>query len=150
MKRKIVARAALGFPLGIALGHVITVIISLIVGDGEFYPCKPEFVELIGGEAAAAAVQTVLCGFMGSGFAAASAVWETDRLNIAVQTGICFGIYAVSLLPIAYFTNWMEHSPTGIMSYVGIFAAAFVFVWIIQYMGIKRKIKRLNAKLSGQ
>ena len=84
---------------------------------------------------------------MGSGFAAASVIWELENISIAAQSGICFGIYAVIMLPIAYFTSWMEHLAAGIISYILIFAASFVFVWIIQYLAWKNKIKAINSKL---
>ena len=42
MKKKMIQRGLLGFPLGIAIGFVITVIISMCIGDGSFYPVTPE------------------------------------------------------------------------------------------------------------
>ncbi|MGN0608063.1 MAG: DUF3021 domain-containing protein [Oscillospiraceae bacterium] len=150
MKRKIISRAALGFPIGIAIGHIITVIISLMSGEGEFFPCVPEFVSAVGNEAAAVALQTFLCGIMGTGFAAASVIWEMDNISIAAQTGICLAIYAVFLLPIAYFSYWMEHSPAGILSYIGIFAGIFAVVWLAQYAVWKKRIKSINEKLKGK
>ncbi len=149
MKKKIIERAVPGFFIGIAIGQIISVLISLVSGKGEFIICTPEFIEQIGNEALAGAIQTLLCGIMGSGFAAASVIWELENISIAAQTGICFGIYAIIMLPIAYFTSWMEHSAAGIISYIMIFAASFVFVWIIQYFAWKNKIKAINSKLEG-
>lgn len=147
MKKEIIDRTVAGFFIGIAISQIISVLISLIAGKGEFLVCVPEFTELIGNEAAAAAIQSLLSGVMGMGYASASLIWESDKLNIAAQTGICFGIYAVTLLPIAYFTNWMEHSVQGVLGYIGIFAASFVVVWLIQYLLLKRRIKAINAKM---
>lgn len=149
MRKKIIERTVSGFFFGIAIGQIISVLISLIAGEGEFMICAGEFIALIGSEAAAAAIQTLLCGVMGSGFAAASLIWESDRLNIAAQTGICFSIYAVTLLPIAYFTNWMEHTLLGVLGYIGIFAASFVVVWLNQYLLLRKRIKAINAKMQG-
>ena len=42
MKKKMIQRGLLGFPLGIAIGFVITVIISMCIGDGSFYPVRSE------------------------------------------------------------------------------------------------------------
>ena len=147
MKKKIIGRSVLGFFIGIAIGQIVSVLISLIGGSGKFIICTPEFVELIGNEASAAAIQTFLCGVMGIGYAAASPVWESEKLNIAAQSGICFGIYAAALLPIAYFTNWMAHSVSGVLGYIGIFAGSFVVVWIFQYITLKIRINALNAKI---
>ncbi len=146
--KKVLARTFIGLPVGIAIGNVITVMISLMNGN-EYFVCTPEFVELVGNEAAAAAIQTLLCGIMGMGFAGASLVWESEKLSIVAQSGICLGIYAAVLLPTAYFTSWMEHSAVGILSYFGIFAASFVVVWLAQYFVLKNRIKAINARLKG-
>ncbi len=148
MKKKIIERTVPGFFIGISIGQIICVLISLINGTGEFIICAPEFIELMGNEAAAGAVQTLLCGIMGIGFSAASVIWEIDELSIAAQSGICLGIYAAVMLPIAYFTSWMEHSAAGVLSYAGIFIAVFVITWIVQYLAWKRKLKIINAKLN--
>ena len=59
MKRKIIKRGFLGFPLGIAIGYVITVIISVCVGDGSFYPVTAELIDTMGNELNAVVFQTV-------------------------------------------------------------------------------------------
>lgn len=145
--KKVLSRLPLGFVAGIAIGHVITVLISLIKNDGAFYPCVPEFISMIGSEANAAALQTLLCGIMGIGFSAGSYIWELENRSIAWQTGIAFLIYALSMLPIAYFANWMEHSLIGILSYCGIFVICFVVVWLIQFAVWRKKISSINSQL---
>ena len=42
----------------------------------------------------------------------------------------------------------MKHSLAGVLSYVGLFSAIFVVVWISQYLLWKRIIKRMNAFVS--
>lgn len=145
MKKQIIKRGVFGFPVGIAIGYVITVIVSTFVGDGNFYPVTPELVSAMGGELNAVILQTVLCGVMGAGFAAASVIWELDSWSLAKQSGIYFLIACVLMLPIAYAANWMEHSVGGILSYIGIFIAIFISVWLAQYLSWKRKIKKMNA-----
>ena len=50
MKKKMIQRGLLGFPLGIAIGFVITVIISMCIGDGSFYPVTPELMDTMKNE----------------------------------------------------------------------------------------------------
>ena len=50
MKKKMIQRGLLGFPLGIAIGFVITVIISMCIGDGSFYPVTPELIDTMKNE----------------------------------------------------------------------------------------------------
>ncbi|MCI5510453.1 MAG: DUF3021 domain-containing protein [Eubacterium sp.] len=144
MKKQIIKRGLFGFPVGIAIGFVITLIISACVGDGNFYPVMPELIDTMGNELNAVILQTVLCGIMGTGFAMASVIWELDSWSLAKQSGTYFLIACIMMLPIAYIANWMEHSIGGFLSYVGIFVAIFVAVWLAQYLSWKRKIKKMN------
>lgn len=144
MKKKILMRGLFGLPTGIAIGFVITLIISICIGNGSFYPVTPELIDATGNELNAVILQTVLCAIMGAGFAAASIVWELDSWSLAKQSGIYFMIISVIMLPIAYFTNWMKHTVLGVLSYVAIFVEIFVVVWLSQYLLWKRKIKQMN------
>ena len=144
MKKKLIQRGLLGFPLGIAIGFVITIMISACVGDGSFYPVTLELMEAMGNELNAVIVQTVLCGIMGTGFAMASVIWEIDAWSLAKQSGIYFSVACIVMLPIAYVTNWMKHSVGGILSYIGIFFAIFLIVWLMQYHAWKSRIKEMN------
>lgn len=144
MKKNIIKRGLLGFPLGIAIGFVVTVIISICIGDGSFHPVTPRLIETMGNELNAVVFQTVLCGIMGTGFAMASVIWEIDSWSLAKQSGIYFAITCVVLFPISYFANWMPHSTGGVLLYVGIFIAIFIFDWLIQYFVWKSTIKKMN------
>lgn len=144
MKKKILMRGLFGLPTGIAIGFVITLIISICIGNGSFYPVTPELIDAAGNELNAVILQTVLCAIMGAGFAAASIIWELDSWSLAKQSGIYFMIISVIMLPITYFTNWMKHTALGVLSYVAIFVAIFVVVWLSQYLLWKRKIKQMN------
>lgn len=144
MKKKIIMRGLFGLPTGIAIGFVITLIISICIGNGSFYPVTPELIDATGNELNAVILQTVLCAIMGAGFAAASIIWELDSWSLAKQSGIYFAIACVIMFPISYFANWMPHSTAGILSYVGIFVAIFLAAWVTQYSVWKRKIKKMN------
>ena len=148
MKKKIIMRGLFGLPTGIAIGFVITLIISVCIGNGSFYPVTPELIDATGNELNAVILQTVLCAIMGAGFAAASIIWELDSWSLAKQSGIYFMIISVIMLPIAYITNWMKHTALGVLSYVAIFVAIFVVVWLSQYLLWKRKIKQMNTLVS--
>ncbi|MEL7609950.1 MAG: DUF3021 domain-containing protein [Bacillota bacterium] len=150
MKRQVFLRGLLGFPLGIAMGYIITIIISLALGQGYYSPCVPSLAETVGSEVGAVVLQAGLSGLLGASFAAASVVWEMEAWGIAKQTGIYFLIASLTMLPIAYFAEWMAHTVTGFFVYFGIFLAIFIVAWICQYGFWKQKIKNLNAKIGKQ
>ena len=147
MKKRLLKRGLFGFPVGIAVGFVITLMISACVGDGSFYPVTPELIESMVSELNAVALQTALCGLMGTGFAMASLIWELDSWSLARQSGVYFALACMIMLPVAYIANWMEHSLGGFLAYVGIFVAIFLAVWLAQYLSWKRKIRKMNERV---
>lgn len=148
MKKKIFYRALIGFPIGISIGSLIMILISLGWANGYYSPCVPDLITAMGNEINAVIIQTVLCGLLGSGFSVSSVIWEIEDWSIVKQTGIYFLIISVIMLPIAYFMYWMEHSVTGFLSYFGIFILIFAVIWIVQFIIGKKNIKRMNEKLS--
>ncbi len=144
MKRKLFLRGLLGIPVGITIGYLITILISLIWAHGYYSPCVPDLAETVGSEINAVILQTFLCGLLGAGFGAASVIWETENWGIVKQTGIYFLVISFVLLPIAYFAFWMEHSIKGFFIYFGIFALIFSVIWICQFVIGKISVKRMN------
>ena len=147
MKKKMMKRIWIGLPVGIAMGYIITLIISACIGDGTFYSVAPEFAEKMGNELNAVILQTVLCGVLGVGFAAASVIWKLDSWSLARQSGVYFLVIGIILLPIAYVTNWMPHTVVGFLSYIGIFIGIFAAVWLSQYLCWKQRIKKMNDRV---
>lgn len=145
--KKIVLRGMLGFPLGLAIGYAISILVSLIYADGYYSPCEPELVAAMGSEINAVLLQAFLCGVLGSGFGAVSVIWEIDDWGIVKQTGIYFLIVSVIMLPIAYAAYWMEHSLKGLLTYLGIFFMVFVIIWISQFAIAKHNVKKINETL---
>ena len=147
MKKQILLRGMLGFPLGLAMGYLITIFISLTVSDGRYYPCVPELAAVMGNEINAVLLQAVLCGILGAGFGACSVIWQIESWGILKQTGIYFSIISVIMLPTAYVSYWMEHSLKGILSYFGIFVLIFATVWIVQYAAARHNVRKMNDTL---
>ncbi len=134
MKKELFFRLFIGLLGGIVLSYLITIAISLVVGDGNYYPCVPSLTERFGNEIKAVIIQTVLSAILGAGFAGCSLIWGKDEWSLLKQTSIYFLIVSVLMMAIAYICEWMEHSVKGILSYFGIFFAIFIVVWIVQYL----------------
>lgn len=147
MKKKIIMRSLLGFPIGITIGYFITILISFISANGYYVPCVPELISVMGNEINAVILQTVLSGILGTGFAVSSIIWEIDKWSIAKQTGIYFAIISIIMLPIAYFTYWMEHSVIGFIIYFTIFIFIFAIIWLIQFIIGRHNVNKMNEKL---
>ena len=150
MKKKIFLRSRLGFPLGLAIGYLITIIISVIWAEGYYSPCMPELIDIMGNEIRAVLLQSFLYGVLGAVFAGCSVIWELECWGIVKQTGIYFLIVSVVMMPIAYISYWMEHSVKGILSYFGVFVFIFAVIWAVEYAIAKHNVKKMNETLYGK
>ena len=147
MKKTMIKRSVIGFPIGIAVGYLITIVISLCWAKGFYSPCVPQLISVMGNEINAVILQTLLCGLLGTGAAAGSVVWENEHWSIVKQTGIYFLLLSAFMMPVAYFNYWMEHSVRGFVSYFGIFLLIFVMIWIIQFIIGKNNVYKMNTNL---
>ena len=93
MKKKIIIRGLLGLPIGIAVGFIFSLIISIFIGNDVFYPVSPTLIKTVGNELDAVILQTSLYSLIGIGFSAASVIWEIDTWSLAKQSGIYFFDY---------------------------------------------------------
>ena len=147
MKKEFVLRVFIGLLGGIVISYLITIGISLAIGDRSYYSCVPSLIERFGNEVTAIIIQTVLSAVLGAGFAGSSIIWEMDEWSLLKQTSIYFGIVSVLMMTIAYICEWMEHSVKGVLSYFGIFFAIFIVVWIVQYLIWKVRVSKIKAKI---
>lgn len=148
MKKNLIIRAIIGAPIGLAVSTLITIIISLCTGNGDYYPAPHELVELCGNEISAVLVQTACSFLYGAAFGGASIIWDVEKWSLLKQTAIHFAVIAVSSFPIAFFMYWIPHHLYGALGYLGIFIAVYVMIWLVMYFSIKAQIKRFNENLS--
>ena len=146
MKKAILSRALMGFPMGIAIGQCISLLVSALLGQSTFEVCVPSFVTAMGSELSAVALQTLLCGILGAASAASSLVWTADW-SLLKRTVVNFLLLTGAMLPIAYVTGWMEHSVKGFLLYFAAFTLIFALIWLCQYLAWKRRVKKLNEKV---
>ena len=147
MKKEIVKRSLLGAPLGLAISTVITIIISLTVGDGRYYAVVPALATEMGSEVNAVVLQAVLSMIYGAAWAGASVVWDAEGWSLLKMTLVHLAITSAATFPIAYFARWMPRSIAGILSYIGLFILIYASIWISQYSSMKKRIKELNERI---
>lgn len=145
---KVFFRGLIGVPVGIAVSTLISLIISLCIGSGEFYAVPDRLIEDCGSELNAVIVQTLCSMLYGAIWAGASVVWEIEKWSLLKQTVIHLVICSLGTFPIAFFTYWMPHNVSGFLSYFLIFAATYAGVWLSQYGAMKKKVDRINQKIN--
>lgn len=147
MKRKLIFRCLLGAPIGLTITYLITIVISLIVADGNYYPVVPKLIEECGSEMNAALLQTACSLLYGAAWGGASVIWEAEKWSLMKMTLLHFIISSATTFPIAYFMYWMPHNPIGVLLYFGIFFAIYLIIWIWQFLVTKKRIEKMNRKL---
>lgn len=147
MKKTSLLRSLLGAPLGLAVGFAITIIVSLVKGDGIYYPVVPALEAAMGSELKAVVVQAVVLMLYGAIWAGSSVIWELDGWSILRQSLTHLLITSLATLPVAYFMHWMDHSLMGFVKYFGIFLLIYLVIWLSQYSSMKKRISELNAKV---
>lgn len=100
MKKELVSRIVSGLLGGIVICYLITIGISISLGNGNFYPCVPSLIKQFGNEITAVIVQTILSALLGAGFAASSLIWEKDDWSILKQTSVYFAIVTVLMMTV--------------------------------------------------
>ena len=149
MKKKVFLRCLAGAPIGLAISTVITIIISLAMGDGKYYAVPPQLTADCGSEIKAVIIQAVFSMLYGAAFSGASVIWDTDW-SLTKMTVVHFLICSAATFPTAYLMRWMDHSVGGVLLYFVQFVVIYVIIWIISYMATKRKIEAFNKKIGAK
>ena len=148
MLKEAVKRGILGIPIGISISYVITVIISLFIGDGSHHPVVPALAEQFGSEINAVVFQMIIAGFLqGAGAGAASVIWNIEKWGLAKQTGIYFLVLLAITLPAAYLAHWMPRNAAGILTYIAGFLVLYAIICVVNYVVWKAQIKKMNSKM---
>lgn len=148
MKKKILMRCLIGAPIGLAINYIISIAISFLFGSGEYLAVVPELIEDFGSEVNAVTVQAVCALILGAVFGGASMIWRTENLSLLQQTVTHLAVVSLAMFPIAFFNRWMGHTVIDVIVYFGIFFGIYLFIWAVQYMAVKVRIKEINEKLN--
>lgn len=147
MKKKIILRSLLGAPVGMAISYFITILISLAVADGNYYPVVPDLIADCGSEMNAVLLQTLFSLLYGAVWGGASVIWDMESWSLLKMTLLHLVICSIVTFPVAYFMQWMPHNIAGFLFYFGTFLTIYLIIWISQYQSIKRRIDQINHKI---
>lgn len=148
MKKKILVRSLIGAPIGVVISLIITIIFSLCLGHGEYFPASHELINWLGGNETTAVIVQMFCSiFVGAVCGASSVVWEIEKWSLLKQTLVHFAVIVIPFFGIGYIMNWMPHYLYGALCYVGGFILVYVIMWSSMYFSIKAKIKKMNKQL---
>ena len=88
MMNKIIKRALMGFMYGVFIGQTIVLLESLFAGDGNYYALTTWLVDHTKSKLAAAFIQYLITGLIGTTFAAGTVIFEVQNWSLAAKTTI--------------------------------------------------------------
>lgn len=150
MKRKLLVRSILGAPIGVTISLTITIIFSICLGNGEFFPAPHELIDWCGGSETKAVIIQMICSLLvGAVCGGSSIIWDIEKWSLLKQTIIHFMVIVIPFFGVGYIMNWMPHYLYGALGYIGGFIVVYIIMWFSLYFSIKEKIKKMNKQLQG-
>ena len=142
MLRKILKRAGLGFLLGIAVGNLMT---GLLSGPGLV---PQQLLARIGSPQAAFLLQTLLTGVLGAVSFAGTILYEIEGWPLLRTAVVHYLIIELVYLPIGFLLGWFARAEEALV-WLAICAAAYLMIFLILSLIYRRQVKELN-KLNDQ
>jgi predicted lysophospholipase L1 biosynthesis ABC-type transport system permease subunit len=146
MAKKIAVRGVVGFVIGVFLGKITQLIISLMLGKGEYLPVSDQFGDMFETEMAAVLSQFFLTGLIGVVLALGSFIFEIDKWGLLKQHLLHFVITGAVWVPVVLIC-WMPQSRNGVLILLGNFIGAYIITYWIQFATSKKDIQRINSVL---
>lgn len=137
MLRNILKRAGLGFLLGIAVGNLMT---GLMSGPGLV---ASELLARIGSVHAAFLLQTLLTGLLGAVSFAGTLLYEIEGWPLLRTAVVHYLIIELVYLPIGFFLGWYARAGEALV-WLAICAVVYLIIFLILSLIYRRQVKELN------
>lgn len=139
MLNKLIKRGLLGFMYGVFIGQTIILINSLLAGDGNFYALTTYLVDHTKTKMAAAFIQYLITGLIGTTFAAGSAIFEAESWSLLKRTIVHFVITSVVMYLAGFFCGWFPHTVVSTLLWFGVFIVVYIIFWVSFNSYFKKK-----------
>jgi hypothetical protein len=141
--KKILYRGAGGFVIGVFLGQLTQLILSLLIGNGMFLPVTSTFGSYFEMEIIAVIIQFFLTGLIGVALALGSFIFDISKWSLIKQHMVHLvstGLVWITIVIVI----WVPQSSIGIVIFVVNFIIAYLITYLIQYSTSKKDIKQIN------
>lgn len=128
MWKKAVLLGALGYAVGIVIG----VVIFLFNSSHNFAEALPSI---------------LLSGIPGAVAMGSSVIYGVERWSVARATVTHFLITFGGLYLVGFALGWFRFGEPAFWIFTAAMVAAYVLVWLIQYMAYKRQVRKMNEDL---
>jgi len=132
-----------GILTGLGIGYLSTIIVSVLVNKGVYYPTVAHFTEVSVDAVIKQAIIMALMGVIGS---VSSEIYKVEKISLLNRSLIQFVIIVTGVLVMGTYLGWIK----SVVDAIGTFILAsiiFIVIWVVLYLGIKKEIESINEKL---
>lgn len=147
MKKKLGIKGILGFVFGVFLCYTISIIVSICLNTGEFYPADAALVYKTGSVLKAIVIQYFGVGIIGSIMGISSIIFEKDEWSILFQTILHFIISSICIAIYLLFIHTNMVGISHVVLYIGILLLVYIAIWLYRIISCYIKIKKIKKKL---
>jgi len=128
MWKKAVLLGALGYAIGIVIG----VIVFLLNSSRSFTETLPYI---------------LLSGIPGAIAMGSTVIYEIEKWSISRATLTHFLITFGSIYLVGFALGWFRFGEPAFWIFTAAMVAAYILIWLIQYMAYKRQVRKMNEDL---
>ena len=140
MGKKLLTRAAVGFPLG--------VLVAVLLGVIDMRFCSQALAARVGSEGLGIALQFLGSGLYGAACMAGTLFYDFERWSLALATALHYLIIAVGLVLCNWLLCW-GMGPGLLLTILAGQTVGFVLIWLFMLLRYRREVKELN-ELNGK
>lgn len=140
------------FCIGVTIGVLISIFISMIFSNHEYHPTNP--ISTIGEwyyqsftEAQIMLIMMILWGIIGILFQWGAKIFEYDDTSLTKRTLRHFSFMFLLFLPLACLAGWFPLKITAFVFFAIIYSFIYFIIWGINYLIIKKEIQQINQSL---
>ena len=146
--KEILKRALLGIAISMAISQTITLIVSLCIHNGNYYPYYPILERKYGSPLWAMCVQTLVNIGYGLIFGLSTFIFEKDSWSLTRQTLTHFFLITSSYLLGGWISYWYPHTLSGFLFGFFEYVITYFIIWFCIYQNYKKQIQKINESIN--
>lgn len=141
--KNIFAKIFSGILTGLGIGYLSTIIISVLINKGTYFPSTVTTGEVSLNTIMIQAVLMALLGVIGT---LSADIYKIEKYSLLTKSLIQFVVIIGSVLLVGVLVGWIKTLGAAVSSFI-IASIIFIIIWIIMSLIMKNEISQINQKL---
>lgn len=141
-----------GFKTGMFIGIIISLIFSILISDGIYYPLNPHsFMGQIYAQNLTGLqtfiVVLIIWGIIGILFAFGDMIFSHTDMSVTMSTFTHFSLMLLVFIPLAILAGWFPFTAEGFVTFIILFVIIYAAIWVIARSKHRKMVEEINKKL---